>query len=121
MTSPRRIETFVSVLLFSSLFFFFICTIDGFFHLSIQILTMPALFCLSFLCHFLAGFAGLYGHSSVAITDNTKTVHQILVMGGYTNYYGDPTNAIWKSVDGGRTWSYVSPAGWSGTRSKNKL
>jgi hypothetical protein len=56
---------------------------------------------------------GRHSHSSVAISDSTKTVNQIVVMGGLDDTQSVRQD-IWKSVDGGVTWSNVGVAGWTG-------
>ena len=54
-----------------------------------------------------AGWAGRYGHSSVAMPDGS-----IVLMGGYG---GGIKNDVWRSPDHGATWTQVNAsAGWTG-------
>ena len=56
-----------------------------------------------------AGWSVRGGHSSVVLADGT-----IIVMGGTSSSLYNAYNDVWKSIDGGATWTLVtSTPGWS--------
>jgi photosystem II stability/assembly factor-like uncharacterized protein len=56
-----------------------------------------------------AGWTGRADHSSVAMPDGS-----IVLMGGYNRSENGPKNDVWRSTDGGKTWTLVNgSAGWT--------